>query len=176
MAPDHANTMSYEPNTPIPTGSWSLWYHSPTETKWTPSTYQQVATMNTFGEFWAIKDALSDEAVLNGFFFLMRDPLPPLWENKGNIRGGSYSMRIARKDSNIVYEKYMLAAMLNEAATDKRNKITGVCISPKKGFNIITIWNEDFTDFQEPTDIHLLHHELKYEEVRYTRNVDKKFN
>lgn len=168
--------MSFEANTPIPTGTWSLWYHSPTETKWTPSTFSQLATVHTFGEFWAMKDVMSDEAFLNGFFFLMRDPLPPLWENKGNIRGGSYSMRIPRKDASLVYDKYMLAGMLDQASSNPENRITGICISPKKGFNIITIWNEDFTKSQDPKDIELLHHGLTHEEIRYTRNVDKKFN
>ena len=167
---------TYENNTPIPTGSWSLWYHSPNEQKWTPSTYIQVATVKTFGEFWALIDALSDEAILNGFYFLMRDPLPPLWENKGNIRGGSYSMRISRKDADSVYYKYMIAAMLGTAAKDADNKITGICISPKKGFNIITIWNEDFSRHGASADIPLLHYGLTSEEIRYMRHVDKKFN
>lgn len=167
---------TFDANTPIPTGSWSIWYHSPTESKWTPSTFSQVATMSTFGEFWAIMDHLTDEALLNGFFFLMRDPLPPLWENKANIRGGSYSMRISRKDAADVYHKYMIAAMLSQAAADSANKINGVCISPKKGFNIITIWNEDFADHKAPTDIPLLGPGLTYDEIRYTRHVDKKFN
>ena len=169
-------TATYEINTPIPTGSWSLWYHSPNEQKWTPSTYMQVATVSTFGEFWALIDSLSDEAILNGFYFLMRDPLPPLWENKGNIRGGSYSMRISRKDASDVYYKYMIAAMLGSAAKDTDNKITGICISPKKGFNIITIWNEDFSRHGASTDIPLLHYGITYDEVRYMRHVDKKFN
>lgn len=177
MASAHTHAeMSFEANTPIPTGSWSVWYHSPTESRWTPSTFSQVGSVATFGEFWALQDHLTDEALLNGFFFLMRDPLPPLWENKANIRGGSYSMRISRKDAADVYHKYMLAAMLGQAATDAGNKINGVCISPKKGFNIITIWNEDFADHQAPTDIPLLGASLTYDEIRYTRHVDKKFN
>lgn len=170
------NNMPYESNTPIPSGSWSLWYHSPTEQKWTPNTYNQICTFDTFGSLHAALDALSDEALLNGFFFLMRDPLPPLWENKGNIHGGSYSMRISRKDASEVYQKYMLAAMIGEAMTSNENKVCGVCISPKKGFNIITIWNEDFSRFQDVADIALLHHTLGREEIRYMRHVDKKFN
>jgi hypothetical protein len=171
-----SNMSSFEASTPIPGGPWSMWYHSPTESKWTPSTYMQMGSAATFGEFWALIDHLSDEALLNGFFFFMRDPLPPLWENKGNIRGGSYSMRISRKDAAEIYQKYMLAAMIGQATTNPDNKVTGVCISPKKGFNIITIWNEDFAAFQEPTDIPLFGPTMVTEDIRYTRHVDKKFN
>jgi hypothetical protein len=164
----------FEANTPIPTGSWSLWYHSPTEAKWTPSTYKEIASVSTFGEFWALMDALSDEAILNGFFFLMQNPLPPLWENKGNIRGGSYSMRIPRALSAELYHKYMIAAMIGQASLTPENKITGICISPKKGFNIITIWNSDFKH-GDPNEIRLLNATLTADEIRYTRHVDKQF-
>jgi len=160
----------------IPSGSWTLWYHSPKENKWTPSTYQQVATVRTWTDYWTLMDALGDETLLNGFFFMMRDPAPPLWENKLNIRGGGYSMRIGRKDAADMFHKYIIGIMTNTVATNDGNKLMGVTISPKRGFNVINVWNEDFARFSENDGIKLLTKLVGPEEIRYTRHVDKKFN
>ncbi len=83
-------------------------------------------------------------------------------------------MRIPSALSAVLYNKYMNAAMIGQATLTEENKITGVCISPKKGFNIITIWNNDFKH-SNPGDIRLLNATLTADEIRYTRHVDKQF-
>ena len=158
----------------IPTGSWSLWYHSPNESKWTTSTYKLVVSIKTWSELWALVDAISEESFLNGFFFFMKDPAPPLWENKANIRGGSYSMRISHKDAFDIYIKYVVGSMLGVVSSDEANILNGVTISPKRGFNVINVWNEDYEKASK--SIKLLTKVVEPSEIRYTRNVDKKFN
>jgi hypothetical protein len=160
----------------IPSGSWTLWYHSPKENKWTPSTYQQVATVRTWTDYWTVMDAIGDETLLNGFFFMMRDPTPPLWENKLNIRGGGYSMRIGRKDAADMFHKYIIGVMTDTIANVLTNKLMGVTISPKRGFNVINIWNEDFAAHSSNNGIKLITKLVGPDEIRYTRHADKKFN
>jgi hypothetical protein len=162
-------------STSIPTGAWSLWYHSPKETKWTTATYIHIATIRTWEEFWTLVDLIGDDTFLNGFFFFMKDPTPPRWENKANIRGGTYSMRLSRKDAFDNFIKYTVSAMVDMASHNPANKINGVTISPKRGFNIINIWNEDFT-YSALEDLREYTRRLPGEEVRYTRHIDKKFN
>jgi hypothetical protein len=159
----------------IPTGPWSLWYHSPKENKWTPSTYKQVAVVKDWVEFWSLINAIGDDTVLNGFFFFMKGTTPPLWENKANIRGGSYSMRVSRQDAFDIYMIYVIGAMIGKATKSDENHINGITISPKKGFNIINIWNEDFNK-GSVGDLNEYVRRLPGEEVRYTRHIDKKFN
>ena len=158
----------------IPTGSWSLWYHSPNESRWTTSTYKQIVSVGKWSELWSLVDLLSEEAFLNGFFFFMKDPAPPLWENKANIHGGSYSMRISYKDSFDIFIKYVVAAMLGVASDMAENKINSVTISPKRGFNVINIWNENYT--KANGSIKILSKLIEPGEIRYTKHVDKKFN
>jgi hypothetical protein len=167
--------MSSQTTDSIPSGSWTLWYHSPKETKWTPSTYKSIATVSTWTEFWSLIDAISDEAFLNGFFFFMRDPAPPLWENKLNIRGGSYSLRIGRKDAADIFYKYVIGAMLGNITADPANKLMGVTISPKRGFNVINIWNEDGARFNENNGLQLLTRLVGPEEIRYLAHKEKNF-
>jgi hypothetical protein len=159
----------------IPTGMWSLWYHSPKENKWTPSTYKQVAIFTTWVEFWSLINLIGDGTITNGFFFFMKGNTPPLWENKANIRGGSYSMRVGRNEAFDTYIKYVIGAMVGKAAKSTENNINGITISPKKGFNIINVWNEDFNKgFLE--DLNEFVRRMPGEEIRYTRHIDKKFN
>ena len=174
-----ANTMSssaaLDPER-IPSGSWTIWYHSPKEQKWTPSTYQQVGTVHTWADYWTLMDAIGDNTLLNGFFFVMRDPAPPLWENKLNIRGGGYSLRIGRKDAADIFHKYIIGAMIGCVATDPTNKLMGVTISPKRGFNVINVWNEDFAKYNANDGLKLITKLVGPEEIRYTRHLDKKIN
>jgi hypothetical protein len=159
----------------IPSGSWTLWYHSPKETRWTAATYKSIATISTWTEFWSLVDAISDEAFLNGFFFFMRDPAPPLWENKLNIRGGSYSLRIGRKDSADIFYKYVIGAMMGNITADPANKLMGVTISPKRGFNVINVWNEDSSHFNGNDGLNLLTRLVGTDELRYLAHRDKNF-
>jgi hypothetical protein len=121
-------------------------------------------------------DAIGDDTLLNGFFFIMRDPAPPLWENKLNIRGGGYSLRIDRKDAADIFHKYVIGAMTETVAEEADNKLMGVTISPKRGFNVINIWNEDFSRFSANDGLKLITKLVGPNEMRYTRHVDKKFN
>ena len=80
-------------DTPIPTGSWTLYFHSPEETKWTLNTFINLGAMKNWRDFWAVIDTLKEASLSDGMFFMMRDPSPPLWESHQHIRGGCYSFR-----------------------------------------------------------------------------------
>jgi hypothetical protein len=176
----------YVTDTAIETGAWTLYYHSFSEDSWNKITnYIKIATIHTYGEFWAIIDALSDESLINGYFFMMRDPFPPIWELKENVRGGTYSIKTDRNYSANIYLRYLIAAMLGKISKVSANKITGVCISPKKKHNIITIWNEktrvedtrgQIAIFNEPSDIHILSPTISLGDIRYLANCDKNFD
>ena len=84
--------MSSNLDTPLPSGTWTLYFHAPKEKRWTLETFQPIAKVGTAREILAVFDELGDK-LKRGMFFCMRDPIPPLWENYQNIRGGSYSLR-----------------------------------------------------------------------------------
>jgi hypothetical protein len=114
----------------------------------------------------------------------MRDPVPPLWENYQNIRGGSYSLRGGPDDGVDFYKAYILGAMLDLTTNSIADTIVGVSISPKimngpngtskVGFYVIKLWNKDCSTFNKPTGIRLLHPKLTPADVLYTPHVDKK--
>jgi hypothetical protein len=160
-------------STPIPTGAWTLYFHSPGEKKWTPETFHKLDTITTVGNFISVIDAIDDSKWSRGMYFWMRGQIPPLWENFQNIRGGSYSICQGTRDSIDIFHRYTIACMF-EVATQKDDLIQGITISPKKGFHVIKIWNRDAGLFNKAAGLHLIDPRVLNSEIRYSPHVEKK--
>ena len=169
MASDESTVLS----SAIPTGPWTLYFHLPEETKWTLNTFINLGSMKTWQQFWVIMDTLKTDSFSDGMFFLMRDPSPPLWESHHHIRGGCYSFRCQKKDAAEIYLNYSIASMLGGLSTDPANLMNGISISPKRGFNIVKVWNTDAQKFNQPTDLAGIS-TIREADVIYTPFVQKK--
>lgn len=163
-------------------GEWTLYYHSLREKKWTLETFQKIGTARSLQDALSIFKELG-EKVKRGMFFWMREPIPPLWENYQNIRGGSYSLRGSSEDGPVYFKKYTLAAMLNMAVRESEDQIMGISISPKIlgtgpqqriGFYVIKVWNRDADKYNKNVGIHLLDKGLVLDDILYTPHVEKK--
>jgi hypothetical protein len=64
--------------------------------------------------------------------------------------------------------------MLEGAAVDPANKINGISISPKRGFNIIKVWNTDAQKFHGSNSLNGAISGMKESDVIYTPFVQKK--
>lgn len=158
----------------IPTGSWTLYFRHPGETKWTLNTFLSLGTVTTWGEFWALMDALGNESCGESMYYMMNDPFPPLWESHQNIRGGYYSFRCGKREAADAYHNYLIGAMLGSLSTDPNtNRITGISISPKRGFNIVKIWNTDSKQSSTALLQYGVHPMVKKEEMIYTPFIQK---
>jgi hypothetical protein len=158
----------------IPTGPWTMYFHSPEETKWTLNTFINLGSMKTWRDFWSVIETLKAESLSDGMFFLMRDPSPPLWESHHHIRGGCYSFRCQKKDASCIYLNHIIASMLGSLTTNSTNRINGVSISPKRGFNIIKVWNNDAQNYCKISDLNTNVSTIRESEIIYTPFVQKK--
>jgi hypothetical protein len=104
----------------------------------------------------------------------MKADISPLWENKANIRGGSYCLKVPRRSAIEVFTRYLAAAAVGCCAKAAENEIVGVTISPKKGFCIIKIWNLNAKAFGKPSDLEILHEEVKEAEIIYRCHTDQR--
>jgi len=166
----------------LPSGEWTLYFHSLREKRWTLDTFQKIATVSTIGQVLSVFKELGDK-MKTGMFFWMRDPLPPLWENYHNIRGGSYSVRGGQDTGLEIYKKYVLGTMLNMAAVNPADSFVGISISPKVlgvgpaqriGFYVIKVWNKDAEAFNKNTGIQCLDKSISHSDILYTPHVEKK--
>lgn len=170
-------------DSPLPSGTWTLYFHAPREKRWTLDTFQPIAKVATLRQALAVFQELGDK-LKRGMFFCMRDPIPPLWENYQNIRGGSYSLRGGPEEGAEYFKAYTIGSMMNKVAVSDQDIIQGISISPKimngpngthrVGFYVIKVWNKDSEKFKSPTGIHLLHPKLVPADILFTPHVDKK--
>jgi hypothetical protein len=159
---------------PIPTGSWTAYFHEPEDKSWTAESYKRLQVLSSWESIGTLLRELGTHKTTNGLLRVMRGDYSPLWENKANIRGGSYCLKISRKNSVEVFQRYLAAAALGCASKDAANEIVGVTISPKKGFCIIKVWNLNAKAFGSPSDLPLLHEEVKEEEILYRAHTDQR--
>jgi len=160
---------------PFPSGAWTLYFHAPDDTNWTPSSYYKIATVSNFSELWGTLAAIDTDHFLTGMYFLMRDPFPPMWEHRTNIHGGTYCIKVHESIAQETYQRYAAASILGDATTDAANTIVGVSISPKKGFHILKVWNNNCRSYHTPTEIAVLGDGLRHTDVLYRPHVDQKF-
>ncbi len=158
----------------FPNGSWTLYFHDPEDSSWTPDSYKKVGTFSTFPDLWAVFERIGEKKLLNGMFFMMKDPVLPLWENRANIRGGSYCIKIPEKSTAETFARYTAAGILQKIAKEAGNQIVGVSISPKKGFHIMKLWNTDAKLYHKPTEINILGDGMILSDVIYRPHVDQK--
>ena len=161
-------------DSPIPSGDWTLYYHSSEGRDWTLPSFKDFGPMRTWRDFFTTITVLEDATLTNGMFFLMRNRIPPLWENSTNVYGGAYSISIVKDDAGAIFIEYAIAAMLNSSTTDAANIVNGLSISPKTNHNIIKLWNTNAAKFKNPDELVKLIPGMMAEDVRYTKFTDKK--
>ena len=167
----------------LPTGTWTLYFHAPKEKRWSLDTFQPIMKITKLEDVLSVFKEMGDK-LKRGMFFCMRDPIPPLWENYQNIRGGSYSVRGGPEDGIDIFKYYVIGSMINTVVKDSLDTIVGVSVSPKimngpngvskVGFYVIKIWNKDCSAFHDASGLHLLYPKLVASDVLYTPHVDKK--
>jgi hypothetical protein len=167
---------STSPTHPIPTGSWTLYFHAPDDRSWAPDSYKKIHTVSAWEDLGAVLRELGTGRLTNGMMFAMRGTTSPLWEHHSNIRGGCYCLKVTRRNAVEIYQRYLAAAAVGCATTDpSANPIVGVTISPKRGFVIIKLWNSDGRTHKAPSEIVPLHEEINVSEILYRPHVDQKF-
>jgi hypothetical protein len=163
------------PTHPIPTGSWTLYFHAPDDRSWAPDSYKRIHTVGAWEDLGVTLRELGTGRLTNGMVFAMRGSTSPLWEHHSNIRGGCYCLKVSRRNAVEVYTHYLAAAAAGCATTDpEANPIVGVTISPKRGFCIIKLMNANGRTHHDPTDIIQLHEEVNIGEILYRPNIDQK--
>ena len=169
-----SSIMAGSPSDVFPSGSWTLYFHDPEDSSWSPDSYKKIGVLTKFSELWGTMKAISTERFLSGMFFLMKEPFVPLWEHRSNKYGGSYCIKVAENSAHETFQRYAAAATLNIVSRDPKNSIVGVTISPKKGFHILKLWNTSSSTYNNPADIQLYDECMKSTDVLYRPHVEQK--
>lgn len=139
---------STETNNHTLSDKWTFWAHLPHDTDWSLKSYNKITTVSTVEEVVTLNNIIPDVMVCNCMLFVMRDGVYPLWEDKNNKDGGSFSFKIELNNTHDLW-KEMVYKLIGEdifESEDKVSKITGITISPKKNFCIFKIWLKDCSE------------------------------
>lgn len=135
---------------------WNLYYHLPHDKDWGLSSYSILMdNIDTVEKVIGLNNSINDKIIKNCMLFVMRNGITPLWEDKRNRNGGSFSYKVANKNVPYVWrELFSLLCGETLCKIQKLNKnINGITISPKKNFCIIKIWL-DIATYQDPNIIY----------------------
>ena len=158
----------------IPTGSWTAYFHEPDDERWTADSYKFLQAVESWEALGALLREIGPFRTTNGLLRIMRRDTSPLWEHRANIRGGTYCLKVTQRNACEIFNRYLAAAALGQCSKNPANEIVGVTISPKKGFCIIKVWNLDSTTYNSPSDIVLLHDEVREELVIYREHTNQR--
>ncbi|OXA49987.1 eukaryotic translation initiation factor 4E type 3-B isoform X2 [Folsomia candida] len=104
-----------------------------------------IYTFYTVQRFWAVYYNIPKPSDLQprSSLHMMRDDRKPVWEEEYNCKGGTFRLRVQKKDSNKVWIELLLAAIgeqFNEFIHEK-DEICGISISTREKEDCILIWN-----------------------------------
>ena len=126
---------------------WVLWFHKTKDVDWSAKSFIQLYEIKTIEDFWRLYSNWEQflPNIETNMYFLMRKGILPMWEDKHNITGGSWSVKITRNNVFSAWTELSMA-LIGETITENNSLSTivnGISISPKKYFCIVKIWNND---------------------------------
>jgi len=122
---------------------WKLWYHHEKD-NWKLSGFRNIYTINNIKDFWKLYNNWDKLGGLSSkHFFLMKNDIPPIWEDKQNINGGCWSYKINTNQVNDMWE-YLSLYLVTENINKNPDEINGISVClKKKNFSVIKIWNNN---------------------------------
>tara|TARA_Y100000991_G_C21939742_1_gene334711 strand:+ start:604 stop:1089 length:486 start_codon:yes stop_codon:yes gene_type:complete len=144
--------------------SWTLWFHNPESDDWGENSYIKIYKFNTIEQFWALFNKIPQLHLSTGMYFLMKEDILPLWEDTNNIKGGCWSYKVSKKEASQAYLDLLKTIISENTCPDNPDIINGASISPKKGFCIIKVWNND----SKYSDPNLLSEEISNIDISQT--------
>ena len=122
---------------------WTFYFHDPYDKDWTYSSYIRICDISNISVFRSLSLRVSNN-IERGMFFLFRENVFPCWDDPGNVDGGSISFKVLKSGVldfwNIVAHKVLQDEMLSNGLSFDFDIVTGISVSPKKGYCIIKIW------------------------------------
>lgn len=130
---------------------WVLYAHLPHDTNWNIDSYIKILEFSSVEEMISLVSELKEDVVKNCMLFIMRHNIKPVWEDKNNKNGGSFSFKINNKNVLNAWKHLTYALTGNHITKDAEmfEHINGITVSPKKTFCIMKIWMKN-CNFQNP--------------------------
>ena len=136
--------------------NWSIWYHHQ-KNNWKLDSYKNIYTFKNIKDFWNFNNNLNLIGGINTqHYFMMREDITPIWEDKHNKEGGCWSIKIPVEKSFELWIKLSMY-IIGETLTDDEYLVNGISICAKNtSTSVVKIWindNKKSSIKNLPTDI-----------------------
>jgi len=120
---------------------WVVWSHYSHDINWSLSSYTPLITVTCVEELVQLLKTLPEKVVTTSMIFFMREGVTPMWEDARNRAGGCFSYKVSTADVKTTFTQACLGAA-GETIGDEAfsAKVTGISVSPKKGFSVLKVW------------------------------------
>jgi hypothetical protein len=122
---------------------WILWFHREKDNWESLTSYEKIYEIDTIESYWRFHNNWDKVGgIINKHFFLMKNKVTPIWEDKQNCDGGCWSFKVEHDLAEELWEDlsvYLLCGQLCPTITDE---IVGLSACLKKNNSVvIKIWN-----------------------------------
>ena len=117
-----------------------MYFHKVSDTNWGINSYIKICNINSQNDLLYLFNKIKNYN--SGMFFIMKNNIKPIYEDKKNINGGVWTFKLSKKYCNNFW-KEMCHLFCTENLTNKKEDstiINGLSISPKINNIILKIW------------------------------------
>ncbi|KAH6658357.1 translation initiation factor eIF 4e-like domain-containing protein [Truncatella angustata] len=111
------------------------------------ATLEQLDTeIKSVADFWRYENNIPvDQIKMRESIYLFKEGYKPIWEDRRNILGGSWTFRVPKSSGREFWKWVQLMAISEslEGALDQGDQICGVGLSVRFNSHLISIWHRD---------------------------------
>ena len=158
--------------------TWVLWTHKVKDRNWNLESYSQVMTITTVKELVQFVNSFGKLNVNNYQYFLMKEGIAPIWEDKSNRNGGVCTFKteiiptvLPKKISAVPVWNFLVQKIVGATLFKDMSDINGISFGPKHNNAIIKIWNKDSKNNLSKTLPEIIKSQLSDLSIKYKPNV-----
>lgn len=120
---------------------WVLWLHHALDRDWSQASYLRLCGFCTVQGFWTVFNWLRLHPQFH--YFLMRESVLPMWEDKQNENGGCFSVRAPSKQGADLWLDmcmYVVGETLLDDYDEMAN-VVGVSVASSRELTAVKVWH-----------------------------------